>query len=225
MRTVVIDPGHGGVDPGAISISGHYEKDIVLATARQLNALLVRTRDIHPELTRSDDVFIPLEGRVECARKLHADLFISIHADSIPDPRTRGASVFTLSEKASDKLAARLAARENDADLLAGVDLSHEPKDVGRILLDLARRQTANRSARLAQCIVRELRRDIVLLDPCHRSAAFVVLKTVSIPAVLVEIGCLSNRTEDRHLRSRRYRQRIARHLAHGIHDYFRAVT
>ncbi len=219
-KIIVIDPGHGGADPGAISIGGAYEKNIALSVAQRLHGILKRSPRLRVYLTRKDDVFIPLQERVARAHALHADLFVSIHADSIPDPRMRGASVFTLSEKASDKYAAEVAARENKDDLLTDIDLSRQTAEVSNILVDLARRETANRSISLAHFIAKDLRRHGAVLDPCLRSAGFVVLKTLEVPAVLVEIGCLSNRTEERQLRSPRYQQGIASAVARGIKEY-----
>jgi len=150
-RTVVLDPGHGGIDPGAIGLSGVYEKDLALDASRLVAQLLEATKRYRVVLTRTSDEFVPLQDRVARARAVDGDLFLSIHADALPDPEMRGASVFTLSEKASDAQAAALAARENKADLIAGIDLSHHAPEVSSILIDLARRQTNNQSIRLAR--------------------------------------------------------------------------
>jgi N-acetylmuramoyl-L-alanine amidase len=221
----MLDPGHGGVDPGAISPSGVYEKDIALATARELARALETTRRYRVHLTRSDDEFVPLHERVERARAARAELFLSIHADALPNASLRGASVFTLSEQASDKEAAALAARENKADLIAGIDLSRHAPEVSNILLDLARRQTNNLSIRLARRLVDDLGRQVAMLQNSHRSAGFAVLKAPDIPSALVEIGCLSNREEERELRQTSYQRRVATGLLRSVNDYFEFVA
>src|SRR5205823_7333169 len=170
-----IDPGHGGADPGAISPGGIYEKNIVLDTASEFARQLAAKRGFRVALTRSTDEFLPLRERVARARAWKADLFLSIHADALPDPEKRGLSVFTQSAQASDREAAALAARENRADLVGGVELVRQPRDVGNILLDLARRQTGNWSIALARQVVAELGREAVLLDHPQRSADFAV--------------------------------------------------
>jgi N-acetylmuramoyl-L-alanine amidase len=221
---VMIDAGHGGIDPGAIGVIGTYEKNIALPTVLELARMLEATRRYDIRLTRHDDVFITLEGRVARARAAKADLFVSVHADSLPERSLRGGSVYTLSQKASDRLAAQIAASENSADRFAGIKLSRDPV-VNDILIDLARRQTANLSIRFAVDVVKHLRRHIVMLDNSHRSADFVVLKAPDIPSALVEIGCLSNRIEERDLRRASYRTEIARSLTRSIDRYFDAVT
>ncbi len=222
---VILDPGHGGVDPGAIGVSGVYEKDITLATAREVARQLEATKRYRVKLTRNDDEFVPLPDRVAHARAAGGDLFLSIHADAVPDKHTRGASVFTLSEIASDREAAELAARENKADLIAGIDLSQHEPAVSNILLDLARRQTNNMSVRLARQLVTELRHDVRLLNNSHRSAGFAVLKAPDIPSALVELGCISNKEEDRLLRQEAYRRKVATGLVRSVNDYFDFVS
>jgi len=218
---VVLDPGHGGIDPGAIGYSGAYEKDIALATARELGRLLESTKRYRVQFTRNDDEFVPLQDRVARAHSAGAELFLSIHADALPNAGIRGASVFTLSERASDREAAELAARENKADLIAGIDLSRHEPVVSEILLDLARRQTNNLSIRLARDMVLELGREVRLLNNTHRSAGFAVLKAPDIPSALVELGCLSNKEEDRLLQQSSYQRRLAAGLARSVNDYF----
>jgi N-acetylmuramoyl-L-alanine amidase len=220
-RVVVIDPGHGGVDPGCIGVDGTYEKNITLATARELAHELQATKRYRVHLTRDDDEFVALHDRVRRARALKADLFISIHADSLPDSHLRGATVFTLSEKASDREAAAVAARENKADLIGGIDLSSHPPEVSDILFDLARRQTNNLSIRLAHDLVTELGRRVAMLHDKHRSAGFAVLKAPDIPSALVEIGCLSNRQEERALNRPPYRRKVATGVTRSVNDYF----
>ena len=220
-RIVVLDPGHGGVDPGCIGSSGSYEKEIALATATEVAVLLEASKRYRVQLTRDDDEFISLEDRVARARQAHGDLFLSIHADAIPNSSVRGASVFTLSERASDAEAAALAQRENKADLIAGIDLSRHAPEVSNILLDLARRQTNNLSITLARKLVGELGRSVPLLTNSHRSAGFAVLKAPDIPSALVEIGCLSNREEERLLNMSGYQRKLAASIARSVNDYF----
>src|SRR6185437_10692338 len=148
---IMLDPGHGGLDPGCIGAGGVYEKDITLAMARIVAQELEGTGRYRVKLTRDDDEFVALPERVERARAAGADVMLSIHADALPDEHMRGASVFTLSEQASDRAAAALAARENKADFVAGIDLSRHPPEVSNILFDLARRETNNESIRLAR--------------------------------------------------------------------------
>ncbi len=224
-RLIVLDPGHGGIDPGAIGISGVYEKDITLATAREVARQLEATHRYRVQLTRNDDDFVALQDRVATARAADSDLFLSIHADAVPDAGIRGASVFTLSEKASDREAAELAAHENRADLIAGIDLSRHEPAVSEILFDLARRQTNNLSIRLARQLVLELGREVRLLNNTHRSAGFVVLKAPDIPSALVELGCLSNKEEDRLLQQAAYQRKLATSLVRSINDYFDFVA
>ena len=220
-RTVVLDPGHGGIDPGAIGITGVYEKDVTLSTVELAAGLLDATRRYKVVLTRRGDEFIALEDRVARARAARGDLFLSVHADAIPDASVRGASVFTLSEHASDAEAAALAQRENRADLIAGIDLSRHTPEVSSILLDLARRQTNNESIVLARKLVAELGRDVRLLNNSHRSAGFVVLKAPDIPSALVELGCLSNKEEEKLLRLEAYQKKLAATILRSVNDYF----
>jgi N-acetylmuramoyl-L-alanine amidase len=223
VRTVVIDPGHGGVDPGAIGPNSIYEKDVVLATAWEFARALAGRRGYRVVLTRSTDEFLPLRERVARARAWKADLFLSIHADALPDTEMRGLSVFTLSVQASDREAAALAISENRADLVGGVNLLRQPRDVGNILLDLTRRQTSNLSITLARNVVEQLGREVVLLERPQRSADFAVLTAPDIPSALVELGCLSNHTEERLLQQRAYQQKLTRGLVRAVEAFFAA--
>jgi N-acetylmuramoyl-L-alanine amidase len=225
LPVVVIDPGHGGVDPGCIGYSGVYEKEITFATASEIARLLEATKRYKVVMTRAAEEFVPLQERVARARAANADLFLSIHADAIPDAGVRGASVFTLSEKASDAASAALAARENHADVVAGVNLATQTREVSDILLDLARRQTNNLSIGLAQELVTKLGSEVRMLDHSHRSAGFAVLKAPDIPSALVELGCLSNRDEDRLLRSPAYRKKLAAGIVQSVDAYFAQVA
>jgi len=218
---IAIDPGHGGIDPGAISPLGIYEKDITLSTARELARQLDVTGRFRAVLTRSGDTFIPLRERVARARMVHAELFVSIHADALPDMEMRGLSVYTLSDQASDRATAALAIRENKDDFIAGIKLSRQRRDIAPILLDMARRQTNNGSLALAHAVVAELGRAVPLLERPHRSAGFAVLTAPDMPSVLVELGCLSNPIEERLLAQRAYQQRLARGLLRAIEGYF----
>ncbi|GHD53361.1 N-acetylmuramoyl-L-alanine amidase [Thalassobaculum fulvum] len=222
-KVIVIDPGHGGVDPGALG-RGDYEKNIVLATARTLARRLEETGRYKVVMTRDRDVFIRLRDRIAIARRAGADLFMSLHADSIDDKSLRGLSVYTLSETASDDEAAALAASENKVDIIAGIDLSDQAPEVTDILIDLAQRRTKNLSARLAAYVVEEMGHVTPLLRRPHRFAGFAVLKAPDVPAVLVELGFLSNPIDYKNLSSAAYRDRIAEGLARSIDDYFQGI-
>lgn len=224
QRVIVLDAGHGGQDPGAISRSGHYEKNITLNMARETRDLLKKA-GYKVVLTRDSDVFIPLRSRIKKAHAAHADLFISIHADSAKNPSARGLSVYTISERASDAEAAALAERENKADIILGMDLSEVDADAGNILLDLAKTDTMNKSAQYADLVVREMKRKVPLVPNAHRMAGFVVLKSPNIPSVLVELGYLSNRTEDKNLQKTSYRRDLAEALVRAVNAYFDTIS
>jgi N-acetylmuramoyl-L-alanine amidase len=220
-RIVVVDPGHGGVDPGTAGISGTYEKDITLAAARELKRLLETSRQYHVVLTRDSDVFVPLRERVEVARAAHAQLFVSLHADSIARAGVEGSSVYTLSDKASDTEAAALATKENKADIIAGANLTSYPSEVTDILIDLAQRETRNDSIKYAHFLVQELDKNGRLLGHSMRSAGFAVLKAPDVPSVLLEMGYLSNPTEDQQLRSPQYRAKLMAAVKRAIDQFF----
>jgi N-acetylmuramoyl-L-alanine amidase len=220
LPVIVIDPGHGGIDPGAIGAGGVYEKTIVLATAWRLAWLLAASGHCHVVLTRSGDQFIPLTRRVAIARAAKADLFLSLHADALPEATMHGLSVFTLSGEASDREAAELAASEN-RDVVAGVDLARQSSLVRDVLFDLARQRTSNASVAFAHDVVEALGHQVALLDHPERSAGFVVLTAPDIPSVLVELGCLSNPREERLLRQAAYQQKLARGLARAVTEFF----
>jgi len=224
-RIVALDPGHGGVDPGAISPHGIYEKNLTLATATELAHQLDATGRYRTILTRRGDAFVSLRARVARARAGRAELFLSIHADALPDSAMRGLSVYTLSNEASDRDTAALAMRENKDDFVGGVHLRRQPREIGAILLDLARRQTDNRSLTLARMIVDELGRVVPLLETPHRAAGFAVLTAPDMPSALVELGCLSSPADERLLPQRAYQQRLAHGLARAIDDYFAATV
>jgi N-acetylmuramoyl-L-alanine amidase len=224
-KVVVLDPGHGGVDAGTTGVDGTKEKDIVLDEAQRL-AKVLEKRGYVVYLTRDSDVYIPLRERVSIARGYRADLFISLHADSNPDARVAGASVYTLSETGSDKEAAALAQKENHSDVIAGVDLTGQDDTVSHILIDLAQRDTINRSARFAQTLVGDLPRatHVISRGP-HRSAAFAVLKAPDVPAVLVELGYLSNPDDCSQLESPVRRDDVARAIATAVDRQFQPET
>jgi N-acetylmuramoyl-L-alanine amidase len=221
-RIVALDAGHGGVDPGTIGIGGTFEKNVTLAMVRELARQLEATGRYKIVLTRDQDIFVPLRQRVAIARSAGAELFISLHADSIRDKETRGASVYTLSETASDNEAAALAARENRSDIIAGVNLAHENKEVTSILIDLAQRESMNRSATLASLLVDDLGRQVHLIPvKPHRFAGFAVLKAPDIPSVLIELGYLSNAGDEELLTQARQRAKEAAAIRHAIDRYF----
>ena len=220
-KIVVIDPGHGGVDPGAMGARSR-EKDIVLAFSKELVRQLKATRRYDVYLTRSTDVYIPLRQRVQIARNRKADLFISIHADAIKKKNIRGLSVYTLSEKASDREAAALARKENQSDIIAGVDFGDQLPEVANILIDLAQRDTKNASVRFAESLISSARGKTMLLDRTHRFAGFRVLKAPDVPSVLVELGFITNRTDEKQLTSNKWRGRVATGMVDAIDNYFR---
>lgn len=220
-KVVVIDPGHGGVDPGAIGESGTFEKEITLAIGLQLKRKLEATGRYRVVMTRDKDVFVRLRDRVEIGRQAGGQLFISLHADSMPDHDTRGASVYTLSEKASDAEAEGLAQRENRADLIAGVALEGESPEVTSILIDLARRETMNLSANMATLVIPELERQGKVLRKGHRFAGFAVLKAPDVPSILVEMGYLSNKVDERQLNTRDYQAKMAEALSRAVDRFF----
>ncbi|WP_370197263.1 N-acetylmuramoyl-L-alanine amidase [Aurantimonas sp.] len=219
---VVLDAGHGGVDKGAVSKSGTLEKEINLAMALALRDALQARGDVEVTLTRDDDTFIPLEERAAIGRRERADLFISIHADSIRYADLRGATVYTLSETASDELSREIAASENAADRFAGEEWQRDEPTVFDILLDLTRRETVSFSEHFASSLVRDLRReDIRLINRPKRSAGFKVLTAPDVPSVLVELGFLSNREDEKLLTDDAWRKDTAAAIARAVMDFF----
>jgi N-acetylmuramoyl-L-alanine amidase len=220
-RVVVVDAGHGGVDPGAIAVTGMHEKEVTLQIARALRTALEATGRYRVVMTRDADVFLALRDRVAIARDAKADLFVSLHADSIDRGTVRGLSVYTLSDQASDREAAQLAARENRADALAGVDLARTSDQVARVLVSMAQRHTLNQSRRLANQIVETMRGEFPLIPQPHRSAGFAVLTAPDVPAVLVEMGYLSSPQDARLLATGAHQQRLARSIARAVDRFF----
>lgn len=218
---VAIDPGHGGHDPGTISVTNVPEKNVALSVARELRRQLAATRRYNIVLTRETDIFVPLEERVDIARRAEAHLLISLHADAIDSPQTRGASVYTLSGRPSDALAAALADKENMVDQVAGVDLENYNAQVRGILIDLARRDTERQSTAFVSELLPCLEQETPLLDGSHRSANFVVLRAPDVPSVLVELGFLSNRKDDLLLKKKSHRKHLAHAIVSAIDAFF----
>ena len=220
---VVIDPGHGGIDNGTRAASGELEKTIVLEFSLLLRDKMEKTGKYRVAMTRVDDTFVALGDRVQLARSHQAALFISIHADALArrDGDAQGATVYTLSERPSDARAARLAEVENQADAIAGMDLSAEPKDVAGILIDLARRETKTFSQQFAQTVVGQLRKTARLHQNPLRSAAFVVLKAPDVPSVLVELGYVTNKADLQSLTSVQWREKSADSIVRAVDTFF----
>ena len=222
---VMLDPGHGGKDPGAIGVSGTYEKRVALATALELKHQLEIGGRYRVELTRTRDIFIPLDDRVYRAQKHGAALFVSMHADALPDaPNVRGASVYTLANAASDAQTAELAKRENSADRFLGNAFHDKPPDVARILASLVRQETRGGSARIASSLVRSLDKDLPMLPNPARHAGFEVLKAADIPSVLVEMGFMSNPHDEAALRKPEHRKLVAEAMKRAVDAWFLAT-
>ncbi|MGC1925759.1 MAG: N-acetylmuramoyl-L-alanine amidase, partial [Pseudolabrys sp.] len=220
---IVIDPGHGGIDNGAKGTGGELEKDVVLAFALTLREKLEAQGKYRVAMTRSEDEFIALGERVRFARSRNAALFVSVHADALPkrEGLAEGATVYTLSENASDAEAARLAETENKADVIAGVDLTAEPDDVANILVDLAQRETKTFSMQFARTVVEELKSAARLHKHPLKSAGFKVLLAPDVPSVLVELGYMSTKDDLKQLTSANWRARTAQALAQAVDAYF----
>lgn len=219
---VVIDAGHGGIDPGAISpSSGLKEKDVTLRIARAIRDELLASGRVRVALTREDDRFLVLQERYGVARKLKAALFISVHCDSVGGGDASGASVYTLSEVASDKEAARLAARENKADIIQGVNLAGTSPDISSLLIDLTQRETMNDAARFAQLLGREARPQMPVRPNFHRMASLVVLKAPDMPSILFETGYISNPRDAAFIDSREGRAAIAQSVRRAVEIHF----
>jgi N-acetylmuramoyl-L-alanine amidase len=222
LATVVIDPGHGGEDPGAIGRHGSREKHITLMVAKRLKALIDAEPNMRAVLTRDGDYYLPLQLRVDKARKVRADLFVSVHADAFIKPNARGSSVFALSERRATSEAARwLAKKENDADLIGGVNLDTKDKHLAQTLLDLSQTATIDHSLRLGSAVLRKLGAINTLHKPRVEQASFAVLKAPDIPSILVETAFISNPEEERRLNDEEYQDKLARAILDGIRDYF----
>jgi N-acetylmuramoyl-L-alanine amidase len=220
---IVLDPGHGGIDTGTKGPNGQMEKDIVLDFAKRLREKVESLGKYRVLLTRSDDTFVPLAERVRFAREAGAALLLSIHADSLPrrEGDAQGATVYTLSETATDPAAARLAEQENRADVIAGVDLKDQPDDVAGILIDLAQRETKTFSTQFAHKLVATIKRTARLHKEPLKSAGFRVLRAPDVPSVLVELGYVSNKEDLQSLLSDSWRDRTADAMTSAIDGYF----
>lgn len=223
MITIALDPGHGGEDPGAIGRSGSREKDVVLAIAKRLKAKIETQPNMRVMLTRDADYFVPLPVRVQKARKVQADLFMSIHADAFVEPTARGSSVFALSEKGASSTAARwLANKENAADLIGGVNIKGQDRQLASVLLDLSTTAQINDSIKLAKAVLSEIGGINRLHKGAVEQAGFAVLKAPDIPSILVETAFISNPEEEAKLNDDRYQDQMADALLSGIKKYFR---
>jgi N-acetylmuramoyl-L-alanine amidase len=219
---VAIDPGHGGEDPGAIGPRGTYEKHVALAISRKLKRSVDATPSLRAVLTRDDDYFVPLAQRVAKARRVQADLFVSIHADAFREPRARGSSVFALSETGATSAAARwLAQKENEADLIGGVNLDVRDPVLARTLLNLSQAAQINDSLKVGRHVLTELAEYNTLHKSAVEQAGFAVLKAPDIPSILVETAFISNPDEELKLRSDRHQQQFAESIGEGIRRYF----
>jgi N-acetylmuramoyl-L-alanine amidase len=221
--TVVVDPGHGGEDPGAVGKKGTREKDIVLIISRLLKGKLDSDARFRIALTRDADYFVPLHHRVQRARRLKADLFISVHADAFIHPQANGSSVFALSERGATSTAAKwIATKENDADLIGGINLSTRDSSLARILLDLSTTAQINDSLKLGRYVLSELGEVNRLHKPQVEQAGFAVLKAPDIPSILIETAFISNPDEERKLRDANYQDKMADAIADGVRTYFK---
>ena len=222
MITIALDPGHGGEDPGAVGRSGSYEKNIVLAIAKRLKAKIEEQPNMRVMLTRDADYFVPLHVRVQKARKVQADLFVSIHADAWIEPTARGSSVFALSEKGATSTTARwLANKENSADLIGGVNIKSRDRQLASVLLDLSTTAQINDSMKVAKAVLTEIGGINRLHKPAVEQAGFAVLRAPDIPSILIETAFISNPEEEAKLNDDRYQDQMAEAIMNGIKKYF----
>ena len=220
-KIVVLDPGHGGKDPGAIGRSFKtYEKNITLSMGQELKRQL-EAKGFKVYMTRSTDIFIPLRKRVAIARSYHADLFISLHADSTLNRKAQGLSIYTLSENASDKEAEALAERENKADIIDGMDFSDNSPEINDVLISISQNDSRNKSSKFAGYVVNEMKQRVKLVSNAHKFAGFAVLKAPDIPSVLVELGYVSNYSEEKFLRQPAYRKKLGEAITKAVMRYF----
>ena len=220
-KIVIIDAGHGGKDSGAVGTSHILEKDVTLSVAKKFAQQCNKGNHFKCLLTRNGDYFLNLRQRVKFAREHKGDIFISLHADFHPKKNVRGVSIYTLSEKASDKEAEALARRENKSDLIEGLDLSEESKEVRNILIDLTQRETMNRSTVYVMELINQFKTNTKLLKRAHRFAGFAVLKAPDIPSVLLEMGYLSNKNDAKLLTSEIYQKKIVDNIYIATLKYF----
>ncbi len=220
---VAVDAGHGGEDPGAHGHAGTHEKDVTLAIARRLKAVIDEQPGLHAVLTRDGDYFIPLQERTVKAHRLHADLFVSVHADAYVDQEARGSSVFALSEKGATSVAARwMAQHENEADLIGGVTIAPHQAYLAQTLFDLSQTATINDGLKMAHAVLGELDQINVLHRGFVEQAGFAVLKSPDIPSILVETAFITNPEEERRLNDPVYQQKLAQAITRGLQDYLR---
>ena len=222
---VFIDPGHGGKDPGAIGALGTLEKDLTLKASLLIAKVLNKNRQINALLSRTGDYFIPLRKRIELAKKNKADVFISIHADSSENKKASGISVFSLSDVASDKEAQRLAKKENEVDKILGLEESIKDPLIYGSLIKMFQREAMNDSSVLAKNIISNLKKTKLAVNRGHRFAGFAVLKSYDIPSVLIEIGFLSNKQEEKNMLNNRYMKNLSQGLANAIESYLTDIS
>ncbi len=224
LVTIALDAGHGGEDPGAIGKRGTFEKDVVLSIARRLKRLVDAEPNMRAYLTRDGDYFVPLHVRVQRARRVQADLFVSIHADAWISPKARGSSVYALSEKGASSSAARwMANKENSADMIGGLNIRHKDRTVAEVLLDMSTSAQIKDSLKLGQSVLQEIKDVNTLHKPRVEQAGFAVLRAPDIPSILVETAFISNPDEELRLRDEDYQNQMARALVAGIRRYFEA--
>ena len=222
LLTIAIDPGHGGEDPGAIGKRGSREKDIVLAISRRLKQKIEAEPDMRTYLTRDGDYFVPLHVRVNKARRVQADLFVSIHADAFIKPHARGASVFALSQQGATSTAARwLANKENSADLIGGLNIKTQDKQVAQLLLDMSTTAQIKDSLKLGDAVLKQIGGFAKLHKPQVEQASFAVLKAPDVPSILIETAFISNPEEEARLNDHEYQEQIAQAILRGIRNYF----
>ena len=228
---IVLDPGHGGIDPGTVAVGNLTEKAVVLAVALQVRAILQQSRRFEVLMTRAEDTFVSLDRRLAISQRNGADLFVSIHADAIAEKElahaVRGATIYTMSERASDEAARRLAEKENAVDRLAGLDSvpASDEDQVRSILIDLVRRETSNHAAEFRNHLLDNLKGKIPLSKDPQRAAAFKVLKQTHAPSVLVELGYMSNSEDELHMNSVAWQKQVAGSIAAAVTQYFNKRT
>ena len=222
ILTIVIDPGHGGEDPGAIGRRGSHEKNVTLSIARRLKSKIDAEPNMQAVLTRNGDYFVPLYKRVSIARRAQADLFVSVHADAFTRPEANGSSVYVLSERGASSTAARwLAQKENEADLIGGVNIAKQEGHLARTLLDLSQTATINDSVKLASAVLSQLGAINRLHKPQVEQAGFAVLRSPDVPSILVETAFISNPDEEKRLNDQAYQDKMADAIVSGIRQYF----
>jgi N-acetylmuramoyl-L-alanine amidase len=220
-RVIIIDPGHGGMDPGALSASGTKEKDIVFAFAQQLQTALSQSGQYHVQMTRTQDRFMTLNDRLAFTRRASADLFIAIHADTVRGKTASGTTLYTLSETGSDEEAEALALKENRVDAIAGINLSEQIVEVADILIELVQRESINHANLFSHKALLELKGVTTMTGKPLRSAGFVVLKAPDVPSVLIELGYLSSRDDEKNLKDEAWRARMAAALTKAVDSHF----